>query len=159
MPIVVKAVSMEDYTAWVDEKIVAQEASKNTSDIVLTMEELMTKGQKVYKAQCLVCHQANGEGMKGAFPAIAGSSIAIESDNRLRHVHQIIYGKGLMPGFGEQLSDVDIASVVTFTRNNWGNNTGDIIQAKEVSEARNKPNVITAGDSSKGKIDSLAKAK
>ena len=165
MPIVVKAVSMEDYTAWVDEKIVAQEASKNTSDIVLTMEELMTKGQKVYKAQCLVCHQANGEGMKGAFPAIAGSSIAIESDNRLRHVHQIIYGKGLMPGFGEQLSDVDIASVVTFTRNNWGNNTGDIIQAKEVSEARKKPNIITAGDLKKDKItsarkiDGLAKAK
>jgi cytochrome c oxidase subunit 2 len=159
MPIVVKAVSMDDYTAWVDEKIIAQEASKNTSDIVLTMEELMTKGQQVYKAQCLVCHQANGEGMKGAFPAIAGSSVAIEADNRLRHVHQIIFGKGLMPAFGEQLSDVDIASVVTFTRNNWGNNTGDIIQAKEVSEARNKPNVITAGDSSKGKIDSLAKAK
>jgi len=165
MPIVVKAVSMEDYTAWVDEKIIAQEASKNTSDIVLTMEELMTKGQKIYKAQCLVCHQANGEGMRGAFPAIAGSSIAIESDNRLRHIHQIIYGKGLMPAFGEQLSDVDIASIVTFTRNSWGNNTGDIIQAKEVSEARKKPNIITAGDLKKEtmtsaiKIDGLAQAK
>ena len=70
-----------------------------------------------------------------------------------------------MPGFGEQLSDVDIASVVTFTRNNWGNNTGDIIQAKEVSEARKKPNIITAGDLKKDKItsarkiDGLAKAK
>ncbi len=165
MPIVVKAVSMEDYTAWVDEKMIAQEASKNTSDIVLSMEELMTKGQKIYKAQCLVCHQANGEGMRGAFPAIAGSSIAIESDNRLRHIHQIIYGKGLMPAFGEQLSDVDIASIVTFTRNSWGNNTGDIIQAKEVSEARKKPNIITAGDLNKEKmtsakkIDGLAQAK
>jgi len=165
MPIVVKAVSMDDYTTWVDEKKIAQEASKNTSDIVLTMEELMTKGQAVYKAQCLLCHQANGEGLKGAFPAIAGSSIAIESDNRLRHVHQIIYGKGLMPAFGEQLSDVDIASVVTFTRNNWGNNTGDIIQAKEVSEARKKPNIITAGKLKKEKIttakkiDGLTKAK
>ena len=96
MPIVVKAVSMDDYTAWVDEKLIAQEASKNTSDMVLSMEELMTKGQKIYKAQCLVCHQANGEGMRGAFPAIAGSPIAIEADNRLRHIHQIIYGKGLM---------------------------------------------------------------
>lgn len=165
MPIVVKAVSMDDYTAWVDEKLIAQEASKNTSDMVLTMEELMTKGQKIYKAQCLVCHQANGEGMRGAFPAIAGSPIAIEADNRLRHIHQIIYGKGLMPAFGEQLSDVDIASIVTFTRNSWGNNTGDIIQAKEVSEARKKPNIITAGDlkketmTSAKKIDGLAQAK
>ena len=165
MPIVVKAVSMDDYTAWVDEKMIAQEASKNTSDMVLSMEELMTKGQKIYKAQCLVCHQANGEGMRGAFPAIAGSSIAIESDNRLRHIHQIIYGKGLMPAFGEQLSDVDIASIVTFTRNSWGNNTGDIIQAKEVSEARKKPNIITAGDlkketmTSAKKIEGLAQAK
>ena len=165
MPIVVKAVSMDDYTAWVDEKMIAQEASKNTSDMVLSMEELMTKGQKIYKAQCLVCHQANGEGMRGAFPAIAGSSIAIESDNRLRHIHQIIYGKGLMPAFGEQLSDVDIASIVTFTRNSWGNNTGDIIQAKEVSEARKKPNIITAGDlkketmTSAKKIEGLAQSK
>ncbi|MFL2980336.1 MAG: cytochrome c oxidase subunit II [Methylophilaceae bacterium] len=165
MPIVVKAVSMDDYTAWVDEKLIAQEASKNTSDMVLSMEELMTKGQKIYKAQCLVCHQANGEGMRGAFPAIAGSPIAIEADNRLRHIHQIIYGKGLMPAFGEQLSDVDIASIVTFTRNSWGNNTGDIVQAKEVSEARKKPNIITAGDlkketmTSAKKIDGLAQAK
>jgi cytochrome c oxidase subunit 2 len=164
MPIVVKAVTMDKYTAWISEKKIEQEAKKNTKDMVLTMQELMTKGEGVYKSQCLACHQANGEGMKGVFPSIAGSSIAIESDNRLRHVQQIIYGKGLMPAFGEQLSDVDIASVVTFTRNSWGNNTGDIIQAKEVSEARTKPNVITAGDGKKekiaeGKIDELAQVR
>ena len=88
--------------------------------MVLTMQELMTKGETVYKAQCLVCHQANGEGLTGAFPAIAGSSLAIESDNRLKHIHQIIYGKGIMPAFGEQLGDVDIAAIVTFTRNVYG---------------------------------------
>jgi cytochrome c oxidase subunit 2 len=154
MPIVLEAVSMEDYTKWVDKKKLAQEASKNTSNIVLNMEELMTKGEKVYKAQCLVCHQANGEGLKGAFPSIVGSAIAIDASNRLRHIQQIIHGKGLMPAFGEQLSDVDIASIVTFTRNAWGNSTGDIVQAKEVSEARKKPNVITAGDLKK---DNLAK--
>ena len=154
MPIVLQAVSMEDYTEWVDKKKLAQEASKNTSNIVLNMEELMTKGEKVYKAQCLVCHQASGEGLKGAFPSIVGSAIAIDASNRLRHIQQIIHGKGLMPAFGEQLSDVDIASVVTFTRNAWDNSTGDIVQAKEVSEARKKPNVITAGDLKK---DNLAK--
>jgi cytochrome c oxidase subunit 2 len=165
MPIVLEAVSMEDYTKWVNEKKLAQEASKNTSDIVLNMKELITKGEGIYKAQCLVCHQANGEGLKGAFPAIAGSAIAIEASNRLRHIQQIIHGKGLMPAFGEQLSDVDIASVVTFTRNSWGNNTGDIVQAKEVSEAREKPNVVTAGDLKKEnlatstKIQELAQVK
>jgi cytochrome c oxidase subunit 2 len=97
-----------------------------------------------------VCHQANGEGLRGAFPAIAGSAVAVETDNRLRHIHQIIYGKGLMPAFGEQLGDVDIASIVTYTRNAWGNNTGDIIQPKEVAEARQTPNIITADGKKKG---------
>ena len=59
-----------------------------------------------------------------------------------------------MPAFGEQLSDVDIASVVTFTRNSWGNNTGDIVQAKEVSEARVKPNIVSAGDLKKENLAS-----
>jgi cytochrome c oxidase subunit 2 len=138
MPIVVKAVTMDEYTAWVNEKKLAQAAMKNTSDMVLTMEELMTKGESIYKAQCLACHQANGEGIKGVFPALAKSPIAVESGRRLEHIKQIIYGKNLMPAFGEQLSDVDIAAVTTYERNAWGNDTGDIVQAKEVSESRSK---------------------
>ena len=145
MPIVVNAVPMDEYKVWVADQKAAQDAKNNESDMVLTMQELMTKGETVYKAQCVVCHQANGEGLRGAFPAIAGSAVAVETDNRLRHIHQIIYGKGLMPAFGEQLGDVDIASIVTYTRNAWGNNTGDIIQPKEVAEARQTPNIITAG--------------
>jgi cytochrome c oxidase subunit 2 len=147
MPIVVNAVPMDEYKDWVAEKKAEQDAKNNQSDMVLTMQELMTKGETVYKAQCLVCHQANGEGLTGAFPAIAGSSLAIESDNRLKHIHQIIYGKGIMPAFGEQLGDVDIAAIVTFTRNAYGNNTGDIIQPKEVAEARKIANIITAESS------------
>jgi len=152
MPIVVNAVPMDEYKIWVAEQKEEQEAKNNQSDMVLTMTELMTKGETVYKAQCLVCHQANGEGLTGAFPAIAGSSLAVESDNRLRHIHQIIYGKGIMPAFGEQLGDVDIAAIVTFTRNAWGNNTGDIIQPKEVAEARKLKNIITAGNDKNKKI-------
>ena len=147
MPIVVNAVPMDEYKDWVAEKKAEQDAKNNQSDMVLTMQELMTKGETVYKAQCLVCHQASGEGLTGAFPAIAGSSLAIESDNRLKHIHQIIYGKGIMPAFGEQLGDVDIAAIVTFTRNAYGNNTGDIIQPKEVAEARKIANIITAESS------------
>lgn len=136
MPIVIKAVEMNEYKTWVAAKKVEQEAQKNTSDIVLTMEELMTKGEAVYKAQCLACHQANGEGIKGVFPALVKSPIAIDKANRLRHIQQIIYGKNLMPAYGEQLSDLDIAAVTTYERNAWGNNTGDVVQAKEVLEAR-----------------------
>ena len=136
MPIVVKAVSMEEYKDWIEVKKVAQAEAKNTSNMVLTMEELMTKGETVYKAQCLMCHQANGEGVSGVFPALVKSPIAIEDGRRLEHIKQIIYGKKLMPAFGEQLSDLDIAAVTTYERNAWGNNTGDIVQPKEISEAR-----------------------
>jgi len=138
MPIVVKAVSMEEYKSWVGEKKLAQAEAKNTSNMVLTMKELMTKGETVYKAQCLMCHQANGEGLKGAFPALANSPIATKSENRLVHIQRILYGRKLMPVFGEQLSDLDIAAVVTYERNAWGNNTGDIVQPKEIAEARKK---------------------
>ena len=138
MPIVVKAVSMDKYTEWVEDKKLAIAAAKNTSDIVLNMEELMTKGEAGYKAQCLVCHQANGEGIKGAFPALVKSPVSTEKGRRLEHIHQIIYGKNLMPALGH-LSDVDIAAITTYERNAWGNNTGDIVQAKEVAEARKIP--------------------
>lgn len=138
MPIVVKAVSMDEYTAWVATKKLAQAAAKNTSDMVLSMEELMIKGESIYKAQCLVCHQAGGKGIRGAFPALAKSPMSTVPERRLEHIQQIIYGKNLMPAFGEQLSDVDIAAITTYERNAWGNDTGDIIQAKEVAEARSK---------------------
>ncbi len=138
MPIVVKAVPMDEYKIWVAEMKAAQDAKKNTANIVLTKEELMTQGEAVYKKVCAACHQVNGQGVPGAFPALAGSAVAIEPANRLGHIHRIIYGKNLMPAFGEQLSDVEIAAVTTYERNAWGNNTGDEVQAKEVSEARNK---------------------
>jgi len=138
MPIVVKAVPMDEYKVWVAEMKAAQEAKKNTANIVLTKEELMTQGEAVYKKVCAACHQVNGQGVPGAFPALAGSAVAIEPANRLGHIHRIIYGKNLMPAFGEQLSDLEIAAVTTYERNAWGNNTGDEVQAKEVSEARNK---------------------
>ena len=138
MPIVVKAVPMDEYKVWVAEMKAAQEAKKNTANIVLTKEELMTQGEAVYKKVCAACHQVNGQGVQGVFPALAGSAIAIDPANRLGHIHRIIYGKNLMPAFGEQLSDVEIAAVTTYERNAWGNNTGDEVQAKEVSEARNK---------------------
>ena len=136
MPIVVKAVSMEDYEAWIDDKKALKLAALESQNKILTMDESMAEGEKVYKKQCLMCHQANGEGVPGAFPALAGSEIALKKENTLEHLYRIIYGKNLMPKFGDQLSDVEIAAVTTYERNAWGNNTGDLIQPKEVAEAR-----------------------
>ena len=139
MPIVVKAVSMEEYEAWVDDKKALKLAALESQNKTLTMYESMAEGEKVYKKQCLMCHQANGQGVPGAFPGLAGSVIATKSENTLEHLYRIIYGKNLMPKFGDQLSDLEIAAVTTYERNAWGNNTGDIVQAKEVAEARKIP--------------------
>lgn len=136
MPIVVKAVSMQEYEAWVDDRKALKLAALESQNKTLTMDESMAEGEKVYKKQCLMCHQANGEGVPGAFPALAGSEIALKKENTLEHLYRIIYGKNLMPKFGDQLTDLEIAAVTTYERNAWGNNTGDLIQPKEVAEAR-----------------------
>ena len=136
MPIVVKAVSMEEYEAWVDDRKALKLAALESQNKTLTMDESMAEGEKVYKKQCLMCHQANGEGVPGAFPALAGSEIALKKENTLEHLYRIIYGKNLVPKFGDQLTDLEIAAVTTYERNAWGNNTGDLIQPKEVAEAR-----------------------
>ena len=136
MPIVVKAVSMEEYKTWVAEKKESQEATAAASNKEMSMEELMTKGEVVYKANCLACHQANGQGIQGVFPALAGSQIAIKPENIKTHITHILYGKNLMPAFGEQLNDGDIAAVTTYERNAWGNDTGDMIQASDIKAER-----------------------
>jgi len=136
MPIVVKAVSMDEYKTWVAEKKESQEAAAASSNKEMSMQELMTKGEAVYKANCLACHQANGQGVQGVFPALAGSQIATKPENLKTHITHILYGKNLMPAFGEQLNDGDIAAVTTYERNAWGNDTGDMIQASDVKAER-----------------------
>jgi len=138
MTIVVKAVPEKEYTAWVQETKLALKSKKESGDKELSMDELKSKGETVYKANCLACHQANGQGIKGVFPALDGSPIATVKSRITEHIRQVIYGKNNMPAFGEQLSDTDIAAVVTYERNTWGNKTGDIIQPKDVAESRKK---------------------
>ena len=138
MPIVVKAVPEKEYLAWVQETKLALKSKKDSGDKELSMDELKSKGEAVYKANCLACHQANGQGIKGVFPALDGSPLATVKDRIPEHIHQVIYGKNNMPAFGEQLSDTDIAAVVTYERNVWGNKTGDIIQPKDVAAGRKK---------------------
>lgn len=136
MPIVVIAKDPTDYNAWKSEKIAAIEEAKAEEERLLamnmSMDDLMANGKKQYLAKCAACHQPNGEGLPGVFPSIKGSAIAL--NDKVGHIDIILNGRAgtAMQSFSKQLTLSEIAAVVTYTRNAWGNDTGDIIQAKDV---------------------------
>ncbi len=134
MPIVIHAVSKAEYAAWIEEKKAEQAAAAAGGDREWTMDELMEKGASVYAANCTACHMAEGQGVAGLFPALAGSPIATGPAEG--HVSMVLGGKNLMPAFKAQLNDVDLAAVITYERNSWGNDTGDMVQPSEVKAAR-----------------------
>ncbi len=137
MPIVVEAKSETDYNQWIGEQLAAAEAAANSADREWKMAELMEKGEQVYGATCAACHQANGEGIAGVFPAIAASPIAL--GDIAAHIDIVMNGKAgtAMQAFAGQLNDVDIAAVTTYERNAWGNDTGDMVQPAAIKAARN----------------------
>lgn len=139
MPIVVRAVTQEEYDRWVAQKLEEKaEAARLAAEAAAkswSMEDLMAMGEKVYAEKCSVCHQPNGEGL-ATFPALAGSEIATNPDKIDEHVNIVIYGRGMMSKFGDQLTDAEIAAVVTYERNAWGNNTGEVVQPGRVGELR-----------------------
>lgn len=130
MPIEVHVVSKEEYAAWIGEKQAAALAIKEAAKKTLTMDELMAEGKAVYDKLCAACHQPNGQGMPPTFPAIAGSPIA--NGEISGHLNRVINGGQGMPPFGEQLTPVEAAAVITFQRNAFGNKTGDIVQPIDV---------------------------
>ena len=137
MPIVVEVVSEADYKAWVAKKkgtaVVA--AADNTKTFEMT--ELVTRGEKVYQANCAACHQANGMGLPGAFPPINGSKVA--TGPIADHIRIVMNGGRpgtAMAAFAGQLSDADIAAVVTYQRNAWDNKMGDAAQPATIASAR-----------------------
>ena len=136
MPIVVEAKPEAEYVAWVNEQKQASLNAASEQDKVLTKDELMTQGEKEYNAVCAMCHQATGAGMPPTFPSLIKSPIATKPENKVEHIRQVLYGKNAMPGFAEQKTDLDIAAIVTYERNAWGNNTGDVIQASDVKTVR-----------------------
>ncbi len=141
MPIVVIAKDPAEYNAWIEEQeaiaIRAKEEEQRLLAMNMSMEELMTDGKRVYEAVCAACHMPNGEGLAGVFPAIKGSKIATEDQQA--HIDIIVYGKAgtAMQSFSKQLTMSEIAAVVTYQRNAWGNNTGDMVQAKDVNAIMN----------------------
>lgn len=130
MPIVVKAVPQDEYDAWLSEKRQAALAVAEAAKQTLSFDELYAEGEKVYNANCAACHQANGQGLPGVFPSIAGSSIATGEVHD--HLNRVVNGGKGMPPFGEQLTPVQAAAVITFQRNAFGNNMGDMVQPIDV---------------------------
>jgi len=136
MPIVLVAKTQEDYDAWVEEQKGAAAAAADAATATLTMDELMAKGETAYNSHCAACHQANGAGIPGVFPAIAGSAVAI--GDVAKHIDIGINGVPgtAMQAFGEQLSAVDLAAVITYQRNAFGNDTGDMVQPADIAAAK-----------------------
>ena len=135
MPIVIQVVSEDDFKAWVDQQKKEAAASQDDPARVWTVAEAMARGETVYKANCAACHQVDGKG-QGAFPALDGSKIAGDPKRKADHIHIVLNGKNVMPAWGKQLSDTEIATVITYERNSWGNKTGDLIQPSDVKAAR-----------------------
>ncbi len=136
MPIVVEVVSQEKFTQWVAAQKAKAAASAEDVNKQWSLDELKARGEKVYAANCAACHQATGKGLPPAFPALDGSKIA--TGDKAAHIDRVLNGKAgtVMAAFGKQLSDTDLAAVVTFERNSWGNKTGDVVQPAEVKAAR-----------------------
>ena len=135
MPVVVRVVSQEDYSKWVGDKKQALVAQADDPGKKLSLEDLKARGEKVYAASCVACHQASGKGMPPVFPPLDGSKIATGA--KARHIDMVLNGKPntAMVAFGKQLSDIEIAAVITYERNSWGNRSGEV-QPGEVRARR-----------------------
>jgi cytochrome c oxidase subunit 2 len=135
MPIHVKVLSAQDYAAWVQVEKKKQAAKADDPAKVWALDDLSKRGEKVYAANCAACHQANGKGA-GAIKAVDGSSIVLDAD-KSKQIAVMLNGQnnGAMPAW-KQLSDTEIAAVITYTKNNWSNKTGQIVQPAEVLAAR-----------------------
>ena len=140
MPVVVEVKSEEDYVAWLSaQKAEAAEAAAS-AEKTWTMAELMSHGQKVYTTACAACHQINGEGLPNVFPGLKGSPVIV--GDVATHIDVVINGvmkdgkPTAMQAFGAQLNDADLAAVITYERNAWGNDSGDVVQPADIKAAR-----------------------
>ena len=135
MPIHVKVLSQADYSAWVDGKKKAMAALADDPTKEWQLAELIARGEKVYNANCTACHQASGMGA-GPIKPLVGSAIVLDADKG-KQIATLLNGaaNGAMPAW-KQLSDTELAAVITYTKNSWTNKTGQIVQPKEVVAAR-----------------------
>ena len=134
MPIHVKVLTAEDYTKWVAERQKELQAQADDPTKVWTQADLLARGEQVYTGNCAACHQPNGKG-GGAVKPLDGSPKVL-SDDKTVQIHVLLNGQNnIMPSW-KQLSDTEIAAVITFTKNHWSNKTGQTVQPSEVLAAR-----------------------
>ena len=158
MPIVLKAVPEDEYKSWVKEMKLAQAEAAAGADKTWNKDDLMARGKEVFGTNCSACHMATGQGLPGTFPPLvhgmefAGSEamtkpleeLGFWKDGKIvlgpvdKHIGIVLHGitGTAMAAFGPQLNDVDIAAVITYERNSWGNDTGDVVQPADVKSAR-----------------------
>ena len=134
MPIHVKVVTQAEYTAWVATKKKEMQAKADDPSKVWQLADLVARGEKVYNANCAACHRADGKGA-GPIKALDGSAIVL--NDPARQIDILLNGaaNGAMPAW-KQLSDTEIAAVLTYTKNSWSNQTGKLIQPAEIMAAR-----------------------
>jgi len=136
MPIVVIALPEAEFEAWAKDQLAGAQVQQQEAKRLWTRQDLMDQGKTVYESVCAACHQKDGQGLSPAFPALAGSSIAtgpIEA-----HIDIVMYGRAgtAMNGWSNILSDTDMAAVLTYTRNAFGNETGDVVQPVTIADMK-----------------------
>jgi cytochrome c oxidase subunit 2 len=136
MPIVVEVKSVEDYEIWIKQQQLAQEQKAKSAQKRWSLDDLMVTGKEVYDKSCAACHQANGEGIPGVFPALKGSPI-VQGDPAA-HIDVVLNGKAgtAMQAFRDQLSAAEIAAVITYERNAWADALGDIISPSQIAKMK-----------------------
>ena len=142
MPIVVKVVEQNEYDEWVSGK---KEAAMKMAELTTkdwTAEELVARGESVYAVNCVACHQTNGQGIPGIFPALAGSDLVL--NNKERNIEILMEGvQGAAMNSFSYLSEVELAAVITYTRQSWGNKEngdGEIVVPKDIVDYK-KPKI------------------
>ena len=143
MPVVVKVVPQDEYDLWVAGKKEAALKMAELTDKTWSAEELVQRGESIYEKNCVACHQSNGAGITGIFPALAGSDIVL--NNKARHLEILMEGVqgAAMASYANQLSEVDMAAVITYTRRSWGNQEngdGEIVVPTDIVEYK-KPKI------------------
>ena len=135
MPIVVEVKSKDDYAKWADGQKKREIVAGDDPGKVWEHKDLMVAGERVFSGNCAACHQANGKGVPGAFPALDASKVV--TGPKGEQIALVLNGKTgtAMPAW-KQLSDSDIAAVITYTRNSWNNKTGEAVQPAEIRDAR-----------------------
>jgi cytochrome c oxidase subunit 2 len=135
MPIHVKVVSAEDYSAWVGAEKKKLAAKADDPSKVWALDDIVKRGEKVYAQNCAACHQANGKGA-GAIKALDGAAVVLDADHK-KQILVLLNGQNnnSMPSW-KALSDTDIAAVISYTKNNWSNKTGQVVQPAEILALR-----------------------